>query len=77
MTLRIKSVIDHHGLLDPNKFNNQERAAVVEFFFRNISNFRELSLRTVIKIADLRKASPTGWKRLVNTSCVKRGVLAK
>ena len=77
MTLRIKSVIDNHGLLDHYKFDAQERAEVVEFFFRNISNFRELSLRTVIKIADLRRASPKGWKRLVNTSCVKRGMLAK
>ena len=77
MTIRIKSVIDNHGLLDPYKFSTEERNEVVEFFFRNILNFRELSLRTVIKIADLRKASPIGWKRLVNTSCVKRGVQAK
>ena len=77
MTLRIKSVIENHGLLDHYKFDKKEKAEVVEFFFRNIGNFRELSLRTVIKIADLRRASPKGWKRLVNTSCVKRGVLAK
>lgn len=77
MMLRVKSVIDNHGLLETYKFNRTEETEVTEYFFRNVGKFRELSLRTVIKIADLRKASPKSWKRLVNTSCVKRGEMAQ
>lgn len=77
MMLRVKSVIEKQGLLESYKFNKIEKAEVTEYFFRNVGKFRELSLRTVIKIADLRKASPKSWKRLVNTSCVKRGELAE
>ncbi len=77
MMLRVKSVIEKHGLLETYKFSVAEEAEVTEYFFRNVGKFRELSLRTVIKIADLRRASPKSWKRLVNTSCVKRGELAE
>jgi len=30
-----------------------------------------MSLRMAIKIADLRKMSPTNWKRLTETTCMK------
>jgi hypothetical protein len=45
---------------------------LVEFVVANQDRLRELSLRMVLKLADLRKAFPTSWTAMAKTTCMKR-----
>jgi hypothetical protein len=39
----------------------------------NRANLRELSLRTVLKVADLRKSFPSNWQAMGEVTVMKRG----
>jgi len=39
--------------------------------WENHGKLREMSLRMCLKIADLVKISPTNWKNLARTTCMK------
>jgi hypothetical protein len=71
--LRIKQ-ITNQGMLDRYEFNNPEiaRDEILEFVDQNKSTLRELSLRMVLKLADLRKSFPNNWKSMAKTTCIKR-----
>jgi hypothetical protein len=45
---------------------------LVEFVEANADKLRELSLRMVLKLADLRKSFPASWKAMAKTTCMKR-----
>lgn len=72
--LRIKQVVNEAGMLDDHDFTDVEKTEVVEFIEANQTKLRELSLRMVLKIADLRKSFPTTWKAMATTTCMRRGV---
>ena len=72
--LRIKQVVREAGMLDDHDFSDIEKDEVVEFIEANQSKLRELSLRMVLKIADLRKSFPSTWKAMATTTCMRRGV---
>jgi hypothetical protein len=36
------------------------------------ARLREISLRMVLKVADLKQMSPDTWKELAETTCMKR-----
>jgi len=44
----------------------------LEFIFNNRSKLREMSLRMVLKIADLKKMNGNKWERYVEMTCMKR-----
>lgn len=44
---------------------------IMDFMMKYRNSFRELSLRTVLKVADLYKMSPTKWEALARTTCMK------
>ncbi len=44
---------------------------VIEFIDENKKRLRELSLRTVLKIADLAKSFPTEWRDYASTTVMK------
>jgi len=71
--LRIKQV--HRdadgGLFKDYDFENGEGEMIIEFMFENQSRLRELSMRMCLKIADLVKISPTNWKALTVSTCMK------
>ena len=71
--LRIKQV--HRdadgGLFKDYDFAGNEAAEVLEFMESNLPKLRELSLRMCLKIADLIKISPTNWKALAVSTCMK------
>lgn len=72
--LRIKQIVTD-GMLDKYEFENPTIAKDEILDFINIyqKNLRELSLRMVIKLADLRKSFPTNWQIIAQTTCfVKR-----
>jgi hypothetical protein len=61
------------GMLDRYEFEPAVTAEVLEFINKNKDRLRELSLRMVLKIADLRKAFPKSWTAMAQTTCMKRG----
>ena len=65
--------IVQRGMLDRYEFEPVTVASVLEFIDKNKDRLRELSLRMVLKISDLRKAFPNSWQAMAQTTCMKRG----
>jgi hypothetical protein len=70
--LRIKQ-ITKDGMLDSYGFENGEEDEVIQFIDDQKAKLRELSLRTVLKIADLRKSFPSNWKNMAEVTVMKTG----
>jgi hypothetical protein len=70
--LRIKQIVKD-GMLDTYNFQNGETEEVVGFIDDQKKKLRELSLRTVLKIADLRKSFPGNWKEMAEVTVMKTG----
>ena len=70
--LRIKQIVED-GMLDTYEFEDVQRDEVVDFIVENRSKMRELSLRTVLKVADLRKSFTTNWKSMAEVTVMRRG----
>jgi hypothetical protein len=70
--LRIKQVVNDAGMLDRYEFDSKVKAEIVEFVVANQDKLRELSLRMVLKLADLRKSFPKSWTAMAKTTCMKR-----
>ncbi len=69
--LRIKQIVGD-GMLAEYDFTDEEQAELVEFIDENKRRLRELSLRTVLKTADLVRSFPNGkWKRVAQISLMK------
>jgi hypothetical protein len=69
--LRIKQIVKD-GMLDKYEFSEDQTQDVMNFVIDNASRLREISLRTVLKVADLVKMKPMGWKRYAETTIMKR-----
>jgi hypothetical protein len=70
--LRIKQVVETAGMLDRYEFTQIQKDEIVEFVVSNQDKLRELSLRMVLKLADLRKSFPKSWTAMAKTTCMKR-----
>ena len=70
--IHIKNVVERCNMLADYNFTEEEKAEVTNYIYDNHSKLRELSLRMVLKIADLRKAMPHNWVKLVEKNCHKR-----
>ena len=70
--LRIEQIIED-GMLMDYEFTTEEQAELVSFIDNNKKKLRELSLRTVLKIADLRKSFPNKWQSVAEVTCMRRG----
>ena len=71
--LRIKQVVNDCGMLDAYDFTDSQKQEVVEFIELYKSRLRELSLRMVLKIADLRKSMPSNWQSVAEVTCMRNG----
>lgn len=69
--LRIKQ-ITADGMLDSYEFEPIAKDEIIEFMDTNRDRLRELSLRTVLKIADLRKSFPVQWKDMAEVTVMRR-----
>jgi hypothetical protein len=69
--LRIKQIVND-GMLDEYELEPVAKDEVVDFINDNKDKMRELSLRMVIKIADLRKSHPVKWKQIAAMTCMRR-----
>ena len=68
--LRIKQ-ITADGMLDSYDFEGEEKTEIIDFIMDKRSVMRELSLRTVLKVADLRKSFPDKWKQMAAVTVMK------
>jgi hypothetical protein len=68
--LRIKQIV-RDGMLDDYDMPQERKDDVIEFIDENKKRLRELSLRTVLKIADLAKSFPTDWRDYASTTVMK------
>ncbi len=70
--LRIKQVVKDAGMLDRYEFADSVKDELIKFVDDNRDKLRELSLRMVLKLADLRKSFPKTWTAMAKTTCMKR-----
>ena len=70
--LRIKQVVKDCNMLDRYDFDQKQKDEIVEFVEKNQDRLRELSLRMVLKLSDLRKSFPKSWQAMAKTTCMKR-----
>ena len=70
--LRIKQVVNDNDMLARFEFDQIQKDEIVEFVVANQDKLRELSLRMVLKLADLRKSFPKSWTAMAKTTCMKR-----
>ena len=69
--LRIKQVTAD-GMLDAYKLTDEVKLEIMDFIDINKEKLRELSLRTVLKVADLAQAFPTKWEAMAENTVMKR-----
>lgn len=68
--LRIKQLVAD-GMLDRFGFNNDELNEMIDFIDENKKRMRELSLRSVIKMAELHKSMPRSWKQVASVTLMR------
>jgi|TARA_R110001592_G_scaffold340699_1_gene629218 hypothetical protein len=69
--LRIKQ-ITKDGMLDTYALEDGVEQEIVDFIDINKGRLRELSLRTVLKVADLAKAFPQKWEAMAENTVMRR-----
>ena len=69
--LRIKQVIQD-GMLDDRDLSDEVKEDILDFVDINKGRLRELSLRTVLKTADLAKAFPDKWEAMAENTVMRR-----
>jgi len=75
--LRIRQVIKHpqqgkEPMLSRYDFPECVEDELIEYVEQNQKNLRELSLRMVLKLADLRKKFPANWMIMAAGTCMRR-----
>ena len=69
--LRIRQIVSD-GMLAEYEFTDAEQAELVAFIDEHKKRLRELSLRTVLKAADLMRSFPNGkWRRVAQISLMR------
>jgi hypothetical protein len=69
--LRIKQVVQD-GMLDERKLDDEVKTDIMDFVDINKNRLRELSLRTVLKVADLAEAFPNKWEAMAENTVMRR-----
>ena len=68
--LRIQQIVKD-GMLNSYALPEDTKAAVVQYIWDHKRRLREVSLRTVLKIADLAKAFPDTWQEMATSTVLK------
>ena len=69
--LRIGQIVGE-GMLNEYEFEETDQADILDFIHANADSLLELSLRMVLKIADLKKTFPTRWQNRARSLCFRR-----
>jgi len=64
-------VVTECGMLDSYELTDVQKTDVVDFVTNNTARLRELSLRTVLKIADLAASFPDKWRAVAEMTCMR------
>ena len=70
--IRIRQVASEGQLFKDYGFSKAEGEEVLDYMQEFQDKFREMSLRTCLKVADLKKIAPKNWKALARSTCMKR-----
>jgi hypothetical protein len=70
--LRIKQIVED-GMLDKYDFEPGAKEELLNFIDVNKKKLRELSLRMVLKLADLKAGFPDRWTGIAEMTCMRRG----
>jgi hypothetical protein len=70
--LRIKQIVED-GMLDKYEFEAGAVEELLTFIDTNKKKLRELSLRMVLKLADLKASFPDRWESVASMTCMRRG----
>jgi hypothetical protein len=70
--LRIKQIC-RQGMLEKYSMPKETEAELIQFIFENKHRLREISLRMVLKVADLWKMAPEKYQQLAINTCMKAG----
>ena len=68
--LRCRQIVAD-GMLEEYGFTEQQQVEIVDFMEDNQDRMREISLRMVGKIADLRRTKSDKWERMAEITCMK------
>jgi hypothetical protein len=68
--LRIRQIVED-GMLADYELTAEQTTELVEFIASNKHSLRELSLRTVLKTADLMRSFPGRWQRVAEVSLMR------
>jgi hypothetical protein len=69
--LRIKQVVRDADMLKDYALEDWAKLEVVDYIVDNAKRMRELSLRMVLKVADIRVSMPQKWKAVVEVTCMR------
>jgi hypothetical protein len=69
--LRIKQVVRDADMLAKYDLDDTAKQEVVDFIITNAKKMRELSLRMVLKVADIRVSMPNKWQSVVAVTCMR------
>lgn len=69
--LLIRQIIGQ-GMLNGHGLSEEVKQEIIDFVDMNKKRLRELSLRTVIKVADLAKAFPNNWEAMAENTVMRR-----
>ena len=68
--MRIKQIVQD-GMLKTYSLPKETEDEIVQFVDEYKRQLREISLRTVLKIADLAKAFPENWQEMAKNTVLK------
>ena len=60
-----------NGLFDGYGFDDETEQEILDFYYENMQNLRNLDIRTVLKIADLHRVNSKNWQYLAKLTCFK------
>jgi hypothetical protein len=69
--IRCRQIVDA-GMLEEYGFTKEEEYEVLNYVIDNQTRMREISLRMITKVADLKQSMPEKWERMVECTCMKR-----
>lgn len=70
--IHIRNAVARNNMMQQYNFSDSEKQEVMDYIEANHDKLRELSLRMVLKISDLRRAMPHNWKKFAEKNCHKK-----
>ncbi len=69
--LRITQIVKD-GMLDDYNLSDDDKEEIIQYIDTNKKKLRELSLRTVLKVADLHRSFRSSWKEIADMTVLRR-----